>query len=358
MDKEFWMYFHSILFSILIVIWAVTEVVNGGKDVSQSVNSSESKSRHSIGEIIVSIVIMCLVFFLFLWALFSIVLKVPNASIWFVGIYGVVHVYIAIKQIVKMIFISENRSFTISDIKDFVFTYLGWWLMVAIVNSSQPVVDLVTKLLSTNKEIIRVGMLFGWYYFNFLFALGGIYILLYYLWIIGKKLIDKLGFIGKGIKELTDEIYKWWKQGEKYTGLRSFGLWKENKKRIFYKILMITPLMLLDIARIAFLWVRIFISMTISFIIVSIFDPIRVLYKYIRKLWNRHNNVEWMYVLAQIAGLCGYIIVFMIIQYGEYEDVTKNVYEFVGTIILIPYFLSKIVSLKKNLKENDDEVKM
>lgn len=358
MDKEFWMYFHSIMFSILIIIWSITEVVKGGKDVRHSIKSSESKSNHSVGEMIVSIVIMCVVFFTFLWALFSIVIKIPKVSILLMGIYGSVYVYIAIRQILKMIFVPENRAFSNSDIRDFVYTYMVWGLMVATVNLSQPTVDLITRLLLNNKEIIKVGMLFVWYNFNFLFALGGIYILLYYLWIIGKKLVDKLGFVGKKIRELTDEIYKWWKQGEKYTGLRSFGLWKENKKRIFYKILMTTPLMLLDIVRIAFLWVKIFISMTISFIIVSIFDPIRVLYKYIRKLWNRHNNVEWMYVLAQIAGLCGYIIVFIIIQYGEYEDVTKNVYEFVGTIILIPYFLSKIVSLKKNLKENDDEVKM
>lgn len=96
--------------------------------------------------------------------------------------------------------------------------------------------------------------------------------------------------------------------------------------------------------------------MTFAVAIVSIFDPIRGLYKYIRKLWNRHKNNEWMYVIAQIAGLCSYVIVFLIIQYGEYEEVTKKVYEFVGTIILIPYFLGKIVSVKKNLKENEIEI--
>ena len=74
---------------------------------------------------------------------------------------------------------------------------------------------------------------------------------------------------------------------------------------------------------------KIFIRMTFAVAIVSIFEPIKGLYKYIRKLWNGHKNNEWMYVIAQIAGLCSYVIVFLIIQYGEYEEVTKKVYEFV-----------------------------
>ena len=57
-----------------------------------------------------------------------------------------------------------------------------------------------------------------------------------------------------------------------------------------------------------------------------------------------------------MAGVCSYIIVFIAIQYGEYIEATKNIYEFAGTIILIPYFLGKIASLKKALKENEFQI--
>ena len=47
---------------------------------------------------------------------------------------------------IKMIFVPESRAFSVSDIKDFVFTYMVWWLMVIAVNSSQPVVDILEKI--------------------------------------------------------------------------------------------------------------------------------------------------------------------------------------------------------------------
>lgn len=95
--------------------------------------------------------------------------------------------------------------------------------------------------------------------------------------------------------------------------------------------------------------------MTFVFAVALIFDPIRVLYRCAKNLWERYKNNEWMYLFAQIAGLFSYVIVFLIIQYGEYEEVTKNVYELAGTIVLIPYFISKIVNVNKNSK--DDETK-
>ena len=124
---------------------------------------------------------------------------------------------------------------------------------------------------------------------------------------------------------------------------------------ILYKIFMTIPLFLLDIWKVIWLFVRMFIQMTLLMVIVSILDPIRVLCKLIKGLWNRHKNNEWMYIFAQIAGLCSYVIVFIMIQYGEYGDAFKNVYEFAGTIILIPYFLGKIVKLQKK-NEHTNEV--
>jgi len=355
MTKIFWGYFHSLMMLILLAICAITEIVESGKEIGESLKISESKSKRSTGETIMFLLILFAIVFFAIWLILNVALKNSTIATWFVGIYGVFYVYIAIKQIIKMIFVPGNRAFSVSDIKDFVYAYMVWWLMVIAVNSSQPVVDILTEIVSTHKDIVKVGMLLLWFYINVLFAMGGMYILLYYLWIIGNSLVKRFGFIRGKIKKFIDKICNSWQQGEKYIGLKSFDLWQGNKKCIVYKIFMTIPLLLYDIWRVVYLLAKILIRMTFAVVLVSICDSIRGLYKYIRKLWNRHKNNEWMYVLAQIAGLCSYVIVFLIIQYGEYEEVTKTVYEFVGTIILIPYFLGKIVNVKKSLKENEVE---
>ena len=355
MAKMFWGYFHTIMMLILLVIWVSTEIVESGKQIGESLKKSDSKSKKSTGEIIMFFLILFTVILSAIWVILNVALKNSTIATWFVGICGFFYIYIAIKQMIKMIFVPESRAFSVSDIKDFVFTYMVWWLMVIAVNSSQPVVDILEKIVSTNKDAVKVGMLLLWFYFNVLFAMGGMYILFYYLWIIGKSLIKRFGIVGEKIKKFTDKICNSWQQGEQYTGLKSFDLWQKERKGIVYKILMTIPLLLYDIWRVVYLLTKILIRMTFAVVLVSICDPIRGLYKYIRKLWNRHKNNEWMYLLAQIAGLCSYVIVFLIIQYGEYEEVTKTVYEFVGTIILIPYFLGKIVGIKKNLKEKEIE---
>lgn len=357
MAKMFWGYFHSFMMLILLAIWVITEIEESGKEIGETLKKSESKSKRSTGETIMLLLIVFAIVFSAIWLILNVALKNSTIATWFVGIYVFFYVYIAIKQIIKMIFVPENRAFSVSDIKDFVYIYMVWWLMVIAVNSSQTVVDIFTEIVSTYKDIVKVGMLLLWFYFNVLFAMGGMYILLYYLWIIGNSLVKRFGFIGGKIKKFIDIICNSWQQGETYTGLRSFNLWQKNKKGIIYKIFMPIPLLLFDIWCVVYLLAKIFIRMTFAVAIVSIFEPIKGLYKYIRKLWNRHKNNEWMYVIAQIAGLCSYVIVFLIIQYGEYEEVTKKVYEFVGTIILIPYFLGKIVSVKKNLKENETEIR-
>lgn len=350
MGNVFWVYFHSIMAVILLFIWTIAQIVRSGRDFSKSLKHSENKSKIPVGETIVYAIILCSVLLMILWLILG-VLKNPIVATWFVGIFGIVYVYIAIKQMTKIIFIPENRAFSDSDIEGFVYTYMIWCLMVIAVYLSQPVVDMFNKMLSSHSEIIKVGMFFLWFYFNLLFALGGIYILLYYLWVIGNRLVPQFSFIGEKIKKIIDRIREAWHQGEKYSGLRIFALWRKNKKRIIYKIFMTIPLLLFDISIVTYLFVKIFIKMMFVVLIVSIFEPIRMLYTYIKKLWNRHKNNEWMYVLAQIAGLCSYIIVFLIIQYGKYEEATKNVYEFAGTIILIPYFFGKIMNVKKNKME-------
>ena len=134
-------------------------------------------------------------------------------------------------------------------------------------------------------------------------------------------------------------------------------LWeKDNTKSIIYKILMTIPMLAADVGSVAWSFLKIFFKNILVTVLAVIFDPIRIVFQYAKKLWNRHKNNEWMYVLAQIAGLCSYVIVFLIIQYGEYQEETKKIYEFAGTIIWIPYFIGKIVNINKSPKDKETEV--
>lgn len=353
----FWAYFHSILVSILVVIYMLTEITNTGKEIRNNEKHTDDKNKYYIGETIMIMIIILAVAVAALFFVLDIVVKNQTAAVWLCGVSGIVYVYIAVKQIIKMIFISEKRAFSFSDIKNFLYTYIGWWFMLLAVSSIEAGGSILEKIVSTYGEVVKVGMFFVWYYFNILFTLGGLYILLYYLWKGVKKVAAKFGFRGGKIKNIVNRICDLWHQRKKYTGLKSFRLWEENNgKGAVYKILITIPLLMLDIGKVIYGFARSFVEIAFMFIFALIFDPIRVLYKCAKNLWNRYKNNEWMYLFAQIAGLFSYVIVFLIIQYGEYEEVTKKVYEFAGTIVLIPYFISKIVSVNKNLKADEMKV--
>jgi len=353
MNNMFWLYFHSITFFVLLVSWTVAEIVNGGIEISKKIREPKNKAEHSIGETIVLIIILGIVVSVILWFVKGYVLKHSLGSAIFVIIYGFIYAYIAIKQMVKMIFIPEKKAFSISDIEGFVATYFFWWLMVVVMSASQSKIDLIDKISLDYKELVKVALLLLCYYFNILFGLGGWYIFLHYLSKIGNKLDGKISWIRKKIKKHIDIICNRWKQGEKFPGVKIYILWVENSKSIQYKIFMTLPLLVLDIWNVTWIFVKMFVRMTIVIVIKAIFDPIKALCELIKGVWNMHENNEWMYIFAQVSGLCSYVIVFLIIQYGEYDNPTKNVYEFAGTIILIPYFLDKIMGLKKNLSINE-----
>lgn len=357
MDKVFWFNFHSVMFMLLMIMSFFSQVVKEGKDIGNNLKKADESEQRSIGEAILIMGIVLFVALAFLKLILYIVTKNPTASVWFVGIYMIVYAYIAIKQMIKMLFIPENRAFSIVDIKSFICAYMVWYIMMAAMNSSQPVVDILNEISSNPNDMVKVVMLLFGYYFNLLFSLGGTYILLYYLWKLGKRLEYRFHSIIEKIKSLIDKVCVLFKHGDKVEELKCFRLWKENNgKGIIYKILLTTPLLVFDIFKVTCKFIKILVKTIFIVVITSILDPIKASYKYIRKLWNRHENNEWMYVLAQLAGLCSYVIVFLIIQYGEYQEVTKNVYEFAGTIILIPYFLGKIIGLKQNIKEINNKV--
>ena len=350
----FWVCFHSIMFAVLIVIWTFSEITRDVKEIRNNEKHSNNKKEHFIGETIIRIVIMLVVFFTILYFIFNIIAKNQIGIAWFCGVYGIIYGSIAIKQVVKMIFIPEKSAFSFSDIKNITYTYMFWWSTLFVVSSTESMVGILEKIPSAYEDVVEVGMLLLWYYFNILFALWGVYILLYYLWETCKYVQIKFYFKNGKIKNIVNRISDLWQRREKYVGLRSFRLWKENNgKRVSYKIFMTLPLLMFDICRVTYLFAKIFAGMTFAVVIMSIFDPLKAVCKYSQNIWNRYKNNEWMYLFAQIAGLFSYVIVFLMIQYGEYEGTTQKIYEFAGTIILIPYFISKIVSVNKNLKEDE-----
>lgn len=353
----FFVYFHSIMFLILAVICMFAEIASAKKEICNNEKYANDKKEYYFGETIMMMIIILAIVILLLFFVINTVVKNQTIAVWFSGVFGTVYMYLAVKQTIKMIFISEKRGFSFSDIKDFIYTYMIWWLMVLAVASIELRDSKLDTLTSAYGEVIKIGIFLFWYYFNILYAIGGAYIFLYYLWKCIKSLTSKFYVRDGKIKNYVNKLFNLGQQKEQYNGLKSFRLWKENnRKGIVYKILTTIPLLMFDIGRVLYLFTKCFVRMTFMYVIVLIFDPIRIFYKYAKKLWNRHKNNEWMYLFAQISGLFSYMIVFLIVQWGEYEDTTKEVYEFVGSIILIPYFLSKIVNVNKNIKESEVEI--
>lgn len=117
---------------------------------------------------------------------------------------------------------------------------------------------------------------------------------------------------------------------------------------------MTVPSFIFDMLNVPWIFLKIVIKTMLIESVKAIVSPIRAVYKSISGLWNRYKNNEWMYVFAQIAGLCSYFIVFVLILFGEFDDKVKSLYEFVGTVILIPYFLDKLNKRKEKNEEKTE----
>lgn len=355
MDKIFWYHFHSTMALTLFVLWMFSVIVKETKDIRKEFEVTEKNSKRDIIEKVVLILILCIIGFVMYVSIKKLVLNRLVVNTYLVAIYLLVYAYIAIKKIIRMIFIPEKREFSTSDIQGFVVTYLFWWMMVVAMGSLQSQMDLLSGVPSDYREAVKVLVLLLCYYFNIVFALGGVYILLNFLRKIFEKLQNVFKPISEKIRKWVDRLCDSWKHVKRFTGLRSFELWKEKGKGVVFKILVFIPFLLFDVLNITWILVKIFGLFLLAEVVLAIIKPIKEICNLTRKIWNRHKNNEWMYVFAQIAGLCSYVIVYLMIQYGKYDEVTKTVYEFVGTIVLIPYFLGKIVSIKKNLKETEIE---
>lgn len=352
MIKIFWIVVHMVMFYALALICMFTEVKDARKEISKNEKQSESKKEYYKGEkimlaIIISAIVICLVFFV------SYVTKRNlTVTIWLCGVLGIAYVYIAVRQIVKMLFIPEKRSFSNSDISNFTATYLGWWIIVLVVGSIEAEGIILEKVMPVYGQEVRVWIMFLWYFLNIMFISGGVYIVLCSLLDFLKRVVSKFDFIVEKIKTIVYEANKMWQRGEKYDGLKSYRLWKEhNNRRVIYKIFMTMPLLLFDTCNITCVFAKYFVRTLLLSTIKLIFDPVSLLYKCVKDLWNRYENNEWMHLLTQIAGVVSYLYVFLIIQHGEYEEVTKNVYEFFGTIFLLQYFTGKIVNMNKKMEK-------
>ena len=224
--------------------------------------------------------------------------------------------------------------------------YMFWWVLVLIVSESQQTNDLAVRL-PLDVDSLCVLKLLLWYYFNLQFALGGIYISMYYVITFARIIVKKHVSGYEKIKSIREKIVYLFKRQNFNSKLKSISLWQNRQKKIIYKLFMTVPCIAVDICLTTIALVLDFIKNTIMMIILPFADIIRILCKYAPQIWNKYENNEWMYMFAQIAGLGSYIIVLIIVQYGDYKEATKTVYEVIGTIIWIPYFVNRIMKINK-----------
>lgn len=346
MDKFFWAFFHSIMLIVLLTILGVAEIIKFGNDISKKMKSSNYKTCKLNTEKTLVAAIMFGDIFVLITIVKHLVLKNSIVSTRLVVIYLVIYAYIAIKQIIKMTFVPEKREFSLSDIQLFILTYVFWWAIVFLMSSPQSKVCRLYKVLFDYGDTVRVLLFLLYYFLNILFVLGGMYIFLCYL----LKVVDKFQLNRRNITGVIGSRFDWWSVARKHSFLNCIKLWRCEKNSTIYKLVKTVPLILFDILKITCIFVVTFLIIMILIVFESIVKHMRRICKLIKEIWYRHENNEWMFMIAQVAGLCSYIIVFFIIQYGGYKDATQNVYEFVGTIILIPYFLNKIVHIRTEEK--------
>ena len=110
------------MFCLLNILWLFSETLEGKKNYEDQKKFADEK-QHSTGETIIVIAIILVVVASILYILLYFVLKNQNVATWIGGICGFIYVYMAFKQMIKMIFVPEHRGFLLSDIKDFIYIY-------------------------------------------------------------------------------------------------------------------------------------------------------------------------------------------------------------------------------------------
>ncbi len=335
----------------LLVVWMFTQFKKEESNINTEKEQDEIKPLKVNSETFIVVIIMVggiSFIFIIVPLLF---LKKLVLSVVFIAIYIVICAYMIIKNIVTIVFIPRKREFSNSDITDFLVTYtLVLYVGVVVLKLKD---NLLLKIPSICRNMVIVVMLYIAFYFIILFAVGGIYIILYFFHKRKRRLKNKV-YGPKNMKEFNDKVYSWYQKGEKYSGLRCYRAWKEMKERCPFRIVLtIILLFFVDTIVVMYTFMKSFLRVIVGKIILSIFEILNILNRLVRNIWNKYENMEFMYMIAQMAGLLSYCIVFVFVQFkcGKDDESLKNIYEFIGTIILIPYFWSKIMSVKKKNKE-------
>lgn len=338
----------------LLVVWMFTQFKKEESNINTEKELAEIKPLKVNSETFILVIIMVGgISFIFI-IVPHLFLKKLVLSVVFIAIYIVICAYMIIKNIVTIVFIPRKREFSNSDITDFLVTYtLVLYVGVVVLKLKD---NLLLKIPSICRNMVIVVMLYIAFYFIILFAVGGIYIILYFFHKRKRRLKNKV-YGSKNMKEFNDKVYSWYQKGEKYSGLRCYRAWKEMKEMKgrcpVRKVLTIILLFFVDTIVVMYTFMKSFLRVIVGKIILSIFEILKILNRLVRNMWNKYENMEFMYMIAQIAGLLSYCIVFVCVQfkYGKDDESLKNIYEFIGTIILIPYFWSKIMSVRKINKE-------
>ena len=164
--KILWACIQLFMFLALAVIYTFTDIASVGKEICNNDKPTNDKRGYYVGETkMIKIIILAMVITILLIVL-NIVRKNQTAATWFFGVAGIVYMYIALKQTIRMIFISEKRAFSFSDIQNFIYTYVIWLLVVLAVSSIESGDGKLDKLTSTYGEVVEVGLFLFWYYCN------------------------------------------------------------------------------------------------------------------------------------------------------------------------------------------------
>ena len=217
--KIFWTWIHTIMFSLLATASTFKAITKAGIEIYNDEKLSNVKRKFYLGEQIMMLVIIFADIFAGLRWFSHIVVKNQTVAICSFVVVGIVYACIAVRQIIKMIFIPVKRAFSSSDIDDFINTYIGWWLIVLVESFIGIESSILDKIPPTYREVVMVGMHFAWYYFNILFAFGSVYILLVYLYKAVKSVMVKFNFRWERIETIVNHIFDLCQRGEKYGGL-------------------------------------------------------------------------------------------------------------------------------------------
>lgn len=169
-----WVYYYHIgMVVLLTIIGVLTEIIPGNrKDTNEEQIKETKENKVSIEMILIFAILFAAIMAVVIIAIVALA-KENVIVIWFSRIASIVYLYWAIKQILKMIFVLEDRAFSKSDIRDFVVSYfIGVMLMLLLRETIMKIIESGMYEEPCN-DIVRVVVMFIWLYFNVLFVLGG-----------------------------------------------------------------------------------------------------------------------------------------------------------------------------------------